>query len=172
MGRRQQVLVIGDSADYEERNELARQLGHFIAEQGWVLVSGGRGGVMAAASRGAQEACGLSIAILPSDSMEEANPYADIVIPTGIGFARNYINTLAADVVVSIGGGTGTLCEIAYAWQAGKPIIALSSTGGWTKELAGRTLDYRRADTVIDAPDLETACNELKRLLGHRQNGH
>ncbi|HPH03618.1 MAG TPA: TIGR00725 family protein [Spirochaetota bacterium] len=169
MTRRPQVLVIGDSADYPDRNETARILGRFIAEQGWVLISGGRGGVMAAASRGAQEGCGISVAILPSDRMEEANPWADIVIPTGIGFARNYTNTLAADVVVSIGGGTGTLCEIAYAWQANKPIIACSFTGGWSAELAGRTLDYRRTDAIMDAHSIEETMQYLRTLLQPRQ---
>lgn len=165
MPRRPQILVIGDSAEYPERNETARTLGRFIAEQGWVLISGGRGGVMSAASEGAQEGAGISVALLPSDRMDDANPWAEIVIPTGIGFARNYTNTLAADVVVSIGGGSGTLCEIAYAWQANKPIIACSFSGGWSAELAGRTLDYRRTDAILDAHSIEEAKRYLKELV-------
>lgn len=120
---------------------------------------------MAAASQGAQEGCGISVAILPSDRMDEANPWADIVIPTGIGFARNYTNTLAADLVIAIGGGTGTLCEIAYAWQANKPIIACSFSGGWSAELAGRTLDYRREDCIQDAKTLEEAMAYMRTHL-------
>ncbi|MDR2733697.1 MAG: TIGR00725 family protein [Spirochaetota bacterium] len=165
MARNKQVLVIGDSADYPERNAIAYTMGRFIAANGWVLVSGGRGGVMQAASRGASEGGGIALAILPSDSMDEANPFAAIIIPTGIGFARNYINVLAADVVVAIGGGTGTLCEIAYAWQAGKPIIACSMSGGWAEELAGRTLDYRRDDAIISAATIEEAQEQLAAIL-------
>jgi len=165
MARSKQVLVIGDSADYPERNAIAFAIGQFIAGQDWVLISGGRGGVMQAASRGANEAGGIALAILPSDSMDEANPFATIIIPTGIGFARNYINVLAADAVVAIGGGTGTLCEVAYAWQAGKPIIACSMSGGWSAELAGRSLDYRREDAIINAATVEEAQQHLVRVL-------
>jgi len=168
MARLTQVLVIGDSADYPERNQIAYEIGHFIAEKGWALISGGRGGVMRAASRGASEAGGIAIAILPSDNMEEANPYANIVIPTGIGFARNSINALAADAVVAIGGGTGTLCELAYAWQAGKPIIACGFSGGWAEELAGRSLDYRRSDTILSAASLEDIKKHLVSVVDHR----
>jgi uncharacterized protein (TIGR00725 family) len=165
MARNKQVLVIGDSADYPERNAIAYTMGQFIAAHGWVLISGGRGGVMQAASRGANETGGIALAILPSDSMDEANPYTTIVIPTGIGFARNYINVLAADAVVAIGGGTGTLCELAYAWQAGKPIIACGFSGGWSKELAGRSLDYRRDDTIINAATIGEAQRQLEAIL-------
>jgi uncharacterized protein (TIGR00725 family) len=165
MARNKQVLVVGDSADYAERNEIACAVGRFIAENGWVLISGGRGGVMAAASRGAHDAGGIAVAILPSGSMDEANPYAHIVIPTGIGFARNYTNVLAADAVVAIGGGTGTLCEIAYAWQENKPIIACGFSGGWAQELAGRALDYRRSDPIINAASIEEVREHLKAIL-------
>lgn len=166
MARHTQVLVIGDSADYPERNQIAYEIGKFIAEQKWVLISGGRGGVMKAASQGAHEAGGTAVAILPSGSMEEANPYVHIVIPTGIGFARNYTNVLAADAVVAIGGGTGTLSEIAYAWQEGKPIIACGTSGGWAQELAGRALDYRRGDVIINAAAIEDVKAHLRKILG------
>ena len=157
MNRRAQVLVIGDFAEYPERNAIAYEMGRFIAENGWVLISRGRGGVMHEASQGAYEAGGIVVAILPGNTMDEATPFANIVIPSGIGFARNYTNTLAADVVLAIGGGTGTLSEIAYAWHENKPIIACSFSGGWSAELAGRTLDYRRDDAIINARTIEEA---------------
>jgi hypothetical protein len=166
MARHTQVLVIGDFAEYPERNQIAYEIGKFIAGQKWVLITGGRGGVMTAASQGAHEAGGIAVAILPSASMEDANPYASIVIPSGIGFARNYTNVLAADAVVAIGGGTGTLSELAYAWHEGKPIIACGTSGGWAQELAGRTLDYRRDDAIINAASIEEVKTHLLEILG------
>jgi uncharacterized protein (TIGR00725 family) len=157
--RRFQVVVIGDSDAEEATCRLAEEVGRVVGRSGAVLVSGGRGGVMEAASRGARAAGGLTVGIVPSERFEEANPSCDIVIPTGLGWARNAVNVLAADLVVVIGGRAGTLSEIAYAWAYGKPVTALTGTGGWADRLAGRAVDDRRPDRVraLGSPaELET----------------
>lgn len=155
MLRKLQVLVIGDSVADEEKARVSYEIGRFIARQGWTLITGGRGGVMEYASRGAIEEGGLVVSIIPDEDMNKATPYSSVVIATGIGYARNYINVLSADIVVAVGGGSGTLSEIAYAWQFGKPIIACAFVDGWSKELAGKKVDYRREDVVIPARSLE-----------------
>lgn len=139
--RRRQVTVIG-SSDCGFVHE-AYLIGKHIAKRGWVLVSGGRGGIMESASKGAHEEGGLVVGILPFDDHHHANPYCDIVIPTGIGFARNLANVLAGDAVVAMGGKAGTLSEIAYAWQFGRPIIACSFIEGWSQRLSGVPIDDR-----------------------------
>lgn len=160
--RRKQVVVIGSSSDsIKNELELAYQVGKEIGLRQFVLVTGGRTGVMEAASRGASEHGGFVIAILPGRHFDDANPYCDVVIPTGIGYTRNSVNVLAADLVISIGGSSGTLCELAYAWNYDKKIIALSNSGGWSAKLAGTAIDNRRCDTIIDAPDLSVVMKEL-----------
>ena len=163
--RKKQIVVIGDSSASAEVYELAYQAGRIIAKTGAVLISGGRGGVMEAASKGAKEEGGIVVAILPDDNFSGANNYTDIVIPTGIGFARNSCNVLSGDIIVAIGGRTGTLSEIAYAWQYNKIIMAFTSVPGWAKELAGRNLDSRRDDRVIELESIEHFEEVLKEYL-------
>ncbi|GBD94199.1 putative lysine decarboxylase [bacterium BMS3Abin05] len=119
------VGVIGGASVDAGLYELAREVGRGLAENGLVLVTGGRTGVMEAASRGAKEKGGLVIGILPGDSREQANPYVDIPIVTGLGIARNILIVRTAQVVIAIDGGYGTLSELAFALQLGKPVIGL-----------------------------------------------
>ena len=98
------------------------------------------------------------MAILPGTDKAAANPHANIVIPTGLGYARNLLVVLAADAVVVIGGQSGTLSEIAHAWQMGKPLCALTATEGWAAQLAGTRLDDKHPDAVYaarSAPEVE-----------------
>ncbi|MCS6782562.1 MAG: hypothetical protein RMI89_07090 [Gloeomargarita sp. SKYBB_i_bin120] len=105
---------------------VARVLGEKIARAGWVLLTGGRNvGVMRAATVGAHQAGGLTIGILPEATPAAAVPELDIVIPTGLGQARNVINVLASQVVVGCGWGAGTTSELALAIKFGKPVILL-----------------------------------------------
>ncbi len=122
------VMGPGNDANEEEKN-LANRLGKLIAGAGWVLLTGGRNvGVMEAASKGAQEAGGLTIGILPSEDNRNASKYLDIRIRTGMGSARNNINVLSSDVVVACGSGAGTTSEIMLALKAGKPLVLLNPT--------------------------------------------
>ena len=98
-----------------------------MAEKGAILICGGRGGVMAAACRGAKSGGGLTIGILPGTHRSQANPYVDIPIVTGIGEARNAIITRTAQAVIAIGGSYGTLSEIAFALAFGVPVVGLGT---------------------------------------------
>src|SRR5919108_2303166 len=134
------ITVIGKSA--RDANdpvppqalEYAEEVGRLIAERGGVLVTGGLSGVMEAASRGAKRARGLVIGILPGFDKRDANPYVDIAITTGMGWMRNTLTVRAADAVIMISGGIGTLNELTVAYEL-KPTIVLEGTGGWSDRI-------------------------------------
>lgn len=116
---------------------------------------------MDAVSRGAKRSGAIVVGILPGSGPEEGNDHLDVVVPTGIGLARNMLNVLAGDVVVVIGGSAGTLNEISFAWMYGKSIVALVGAGGWGDRLAGQALDDRRTDVVERAESIE----DLERIV-------
>lgn len=162
--RRPQAALIGDSDATPEQQRLAAAVGELVAQLGMTLVTGGRGGVMEAACRAAVTAGGTTIGILPSAQMEEANRWCSIVIPTGLGQARNAITALAGDLLIVIGGGAGTLSEIAFAWLYGRPIMALAGSGGWADGAIRQAPDARRTSTITACADLaalETAIREV-----------
>ncbi|HNR99994.1 MAG TPA: TIGR00725 family protein [Planctomycetota bacterium] len=143
------VAVIGASQAGAAELELARRVGTLLAREGLAVVCGGLGGVMAAACEGAKAAGGITVGILPGREKLAANPYVDIALPTGLGEARNALVALAGDAVIAIGGGFGTLSEIALALRAGKTVAALA---GW--ELAETHMEgapYLRAATPEEA---------------------
>ncbi len=129
--RRNQVLVIGSSED-SKYNETAFEIGAYIAVNNWVLITGGRTGIMKSASKGAYDSGGTVIGILPGSEFDEANPYCSVVIPTGLGHGRNMINVLSADIIVSIGGSYGTLNELSYASLFNKHVICCVFTEGFS----------------------------------------
>ncbi|MBK9258521.1 MAG: TIGR00725 family protein [Polyangiaceae bacterium] len=140
---------------------LAVDVGRLAIDAGFRVVTGGLSGVMEAVCRGARASSswrdGDILGILPGYDRRAANPYIDIVVPTGMQIGRNIIVTAMADVVLVIGGGAGTLSEIAVAWQLGKPIVALEKTGGFAAEYAGKSIDARRNDVVLGAETAEEA---------------
>jgi uncharacterized protein (TIGR00725 family) len=164
------VAVIGSGEPDALLDVLAEQVGRTVASAGYGLVCGGMGGVMEAACRGALAVYGPGsgriIGILPGTRKEDANPYVDVSIATGLGYARNVVVVLSADVVVAVGGATGTLSEIAYAWQHGKPICAFVPGGGWGARLAGETLDGKRDDHVHAVETVEELATWLEVTLG------
>lgn len=121
------ISVIGAGSCSEETYAIAEETGKLIARQGAVLVTGGLGGVMEAASRGAKEAGGTTVGILPGFSGEEANKYVDIPVITGLSHARNIIVVRTADAVIAVSGEYGTLSEIAIALKLGKPVIGINT---------------------------------------------
>jgi len=163
--RERQVAIIGDSEAGEAAMVFAEKLGRLIGERGWAIISGGRGGVMEAASRGCREAGGLVLGILPSSDDSMGNDYCHFLLPTGMGWTRNSLTALAGDAVVAIGGRAGTLTEIAYAWSYDKPVIAVTGLGGWSERLAGEAIDDRRHDRLRPAATPEEAVEELARIL-------
>lgn len=122
-----QIVVIGSSKATKMEEKLAYELGGEIAKAGYILVCGGKEGIMEAACKGAKENGGMTVGIIPDEIPEGGNKYLDIVIPTGIGFARNYIVQNSGFVIIMIGGGFGTLSELGYALRFGKKVIAVGS---------------------------------------------
>lgn len=163
MVKRLQATVIGDSVATQEAAEMAFQVGVLLARLGFVVITGGRGGVMAAAAQGAVSEGGLTIGLLPREDQGESNESNTVTIPTGIGWARNSMNVLAGDIVVAVGGGAGTLTEICYAWVYNKPIFACISVPGWAQEMAGKAVDSKRNDVITGFSSVE----ELEAFLLH-----
>lgn len=168
--RRPVIAVIGSGSTLAPPVEqAARALGAGIMAGGWSLITGGLGGVMAAAARGARESPAWSegrvIGVLPGYDRRAANPWIELVIPTGLQIGRNIVVVAAADVVVGVDGGAGTLGEFAVAWQLGKPLVALSATGGWSARLAGEAIDHRHGAVVLDAPTVDAALAHVAEQL-------
>ncbi len=162
--RLRQVVVIG-SSDETGFHEEARAIGAFIASRDFVLITGGRGGIMESVSRGAAELGGIVIGIHPGDDLEQANPFCSIVIPTGMGYARNAINILAADVVVAIGGKSGTLSELAYAKTYGKPVICCTFAGGWSAAFPQIHIEGQEDGLFMTAESPDEACRLIDEIL-------
>jgi len=121
------IAVIGGHKAAKKYLKIAHEVGKLIAQNGWVLVCGGREGIMEAACKGAKEAGGLTVGIMPSLSGEDANAYVDIKIPTGMGYARNFLVARAAQAVIAISGEYGTLSEIAFAFNDHRPVIGVGT---------------------------------------------
>jgi len=121
------IAVIGGNQCSKEEAKLAEGIGRELARRGAILVCGGLGGVMEAACRGAQSEGGLTIGILPGENPQAANPYVQIPIVTGIGYARNVAVVKSTQAVIAIGGNYGTLSEIAHALQSDIPVIGLNT---------------------------------------------
>jgi uncharacterized protein (TIGR00725 family) len=134
--RRRLVAVCGESDPQTSLSDLAFELGRGIAERNAVLICGGLTGVMEHAARGARAAGGLTIGLLPGDDTDEANQYIDVAIATGLGHARNAILAVTADGVVAVGGGLGTLSEIALALRNRRPAVGIQT---WRFDRDGRT---------------------------------
>ena len=117
-----QVAVIGSGTEHEGA---AEEVGRLLAARGCVVVTGGLGEVMAAAHRGAKAAGGTTIAILPGERRTDANPWADHVVVTGVGHARNLAVAASGDAVIAVGGSWGTLAEIAFAMRLGRRVVVL-----------------------------------------------
>lgn len=129
------IAVIGGSQPSSEEAKLAEAVGRELAKRGAILVCGGLGGIMEAACKGASSEGGITVGILPGDSRQAANPYVQIPIVTGIGYARNVAVVRTAQAVIAIGGNYGTLSEISHALQSGIPVIGLNT---WSLSRNGR----------------------------------
>jgi uncharacterized protein (TIGR00725 family) len=121
------VSVVGSGTASGELYEMAREIGRLVAKRDGTLICGGRAGVMEAASRGATEAGGMAIGILPDEDRTRANEYLSYSIATGMGHARNLAVVCSGDVVIAVGGEYGTLSELGLARKVGRPVVALRS---------------------------------------------
>jgi uncharacterized protein (TIGR00725 family) len=153
------VMGSGENGD-AELLQMARDLGQAIAQQGWVLINGGRSsGVMDASALGARTAGGLVIGILPDESAARASRHLDVAIRTGMGDARNYVNVLSSDVVVAMRGGAGTISEVALALKAGRTVVALD----W--DLGPIFEHFRRVGKLLEAMDVEQALTLVRKSI-------
>lgn len=170
--RRITISVVGAHDASPALLQAAHDIGRGIADAGWRLACGGRNGIMEAACRGAHSSAswieGTTLGILPDDHHDGANPYVDVVVPTGMGFGRNLLVVLAGDVVVALGGGSGTLSEIAYAWQYDRPIVALDIDEGWSSKLAGTALDRRARPAIVRAQSADEVIAAVQAIVDAR----
>lgn len=164
MTKKRQILVIGnnESGCTPELEKLAYDVGVEVAKSGSVLITGGLGGVMKAASHGAHDAGGLTVGIIPQDNPSYANEFCDIVIPSGLGLSRDFLNALSADGVIIVGGGSGTLSETCAAYMHKKPITALKNSGGIASKFSDQYLDHRQNVKIVG---VETPQDAVKYIL-------
>ncbi len=121
------IAVVGASRPTAFQERAAEEVGRALGAAGAIVITGGRGGVMEAASRGAREAGAVVVGVLPGEDRSEANPWVTVALPTGLGEMRNGLVVRSADAVVAVGGAYGTLSEIALALVAGTPVVAIDS---------------------------------------------
>ncbi len=139
------IGVIGSGEPDSKLEGLSQRVGELIAGKGYGLINGGLCGVMQGSAKGAKAAGGITVGLLPGLNVNLANPYIDIIIPTGMGEMRNALIVRAAAVLIAIGGGYGTLSEIALAHKAGKPVIGLQ-----TWDVTDKTIQAQSPEQAVD----------------------
>jgi uncharacterized protein (TIGR00725 family) len=148
---RRYASVAGPGDCDEETAALAHAVGLGLAKAGFTVVTGGESGAMEAASRGAREGGGMVVGVLPGADRSRANVHADVTVATGIGHARNLAVVASGDVLVAVGGGWGTLSEIALAGVLGRPVVVLA---GWqiehVRQLPGEIHYAERAEEAVE----------------------
>ena len=167
------IAVIGDSVCSAEEAVLAESVGRLLALEGATVFCGGLGGVMEAVCRGAKSKNGLTVGILPGTVAEAANRWVDIPVVTGMGEARNAVVVRSARAVIAIGGGYGTLSEIAYALKGGVPVIGLNT---WTlsrnrREDASIIRVQSAGEAVKEALSRANRCTDKSEVPGAPQTG-
>jgi uncharacterized protein (TIGR00725 family) len=155
------IGVIGGSSCNAEIAVIACSLGRLIAEHGWVLVCGGMGGVMEAACKGAYEAGGVTLGILPGNDRTEGNTYLTYSVVTALGHARNLMVAQSSTALVAVGGSFGTLSEISFANILGKPLVGLKSWRAASR--GGSTVD----PSLLFRAEVETAEQAIAALKGY-----
>jgi uncharacterized protein (TIGR00725 family) len=165
------IAVVGSAQADAAAKRAAYEVGRAVIQAGHSLICGGLSGVMEAACKGAFEEVGENsgriIGILPGTAKSDANQYVDIVLPTGIGYARNAVIACAADALIAVSGGSGTLSEMSYAWQYRKPIVVIRGLFGISSSLVDKKLDERRPDAVFGAETAEEAVSVITDILNH-----
>ena len=155
------IAVIGNADDSHVSKKVERiayEIGEQIAKSGSVLICGGMGGVMKAACKGALSKNGVTIGVLPFLNKKIANKFVKIVLCSGMAIGmRDSIIIHSADATIALGGGSGTMGEIALAYMYKKPLIAVTGTGGWANKLEGRYIDERKKMKVMYAKTAKEA---------------
>jgi uncharacterized protein (TIGR00725 family) len=169
--RKYQIAVIGYNKDRctDHSRNIAFEVGKEIARSGSILICGGLGGVMEAACRGAKENDGLTIGIIPQEEFSFANKFCDIVICTGIGFARDIIVATSADGIIAIGGGVGTMIELGVGYIKNKLMVVVAGSGGVSEMYGGKFLDERKIVPLMIAKDAHSA---VQMVLRYREENN
>ena len=162
-----QILVVGhnDNGCTPYHEKIAYDVGYEVAKSGCVLLTGGLGGVMKASSHGAHDANGLVVGIIPQDDASFANEFCDVVIPSGMGLTRDFLNALSADGVIIVGGASGTLTEICAAYMHKKPIVAIRNTGGSADRFIDGYIDHRKNIKIIGVDSPKDAVKKILELI-------
>jgi len=171
MPRKICISVIGSGdALSPQIAKIANEVGREIAARGAVLICGGLGGVMAEAAKGAKESGGLTIGILPGEDPGGANPFIDIALPTGLGFARNILVAYSGDAIIAMSGRLGTLSEISYALLKKKPVIGIRT---WNLEqLSGRIPSFDGqvySDSIIRCENAKDAVDRAFVIIENKE---
>ncbi|MFQ5497050.1 MAG: TIGR00725 family protein [Nitrosopumilus sp.] len=164
MSKKRQILVIGHNTKgcTSKHEAVAYDVGTEIAKSDSVLITGGLGGVMTAAAHGAKDAHGLTVGIIPQNDASEANEFCDIVVPTGMGLARDFLNALTADGIIIVGGGSGTLSETTAGYMYKKPIVAIRNLDSSVDPFIDGFIDHRENVKIIG---VDTAQEAVKKIL-------
>jgi len=172
---RLQVAVIGSAGPEEYRFNTpcvdmyaaAEQIGIKLAEQNCIVINGGKGGIMEAVSRGAQSRGGMTVAEVSGNQRGVANKYVDVEVVTGDSSFRGPSQLIGmSDVVISLGGGAGTLQELAVAYRMQKPVVLLVGYGGWTDSLSTlRYLDERELVKFVAVKSVDMAVQKALKLV-------
>lgn len=148
------------SVDVEK---LSYQAGAAAAKQGFVVLTGGKSGVMSAAAQGAMEAGGTTIGVLPEADRSMANPYLSLSLPTGMGIARNALTAMFCDVMIAMPGGSGTLEEMAFATDFGRPVLSLGSWNVPGLEGVKQVADLHELSTLLGEIYAELVRQEMNK---------
>jgi len=167
MTKKCQILVIGNNTNgcTPKHEKIAYDVGVEVAKSDSVLITGGLGGVMAAASHGAHDANGLTVGIIPQDDPRMANEFCDIVVPTGMGLSRDFLNALTADGVIIVGGGSGTLSEVCAAYMYKKPMVAIRNIKSSIEPYIDGFLDHRENIKIIGVDTPQDAVKKILELI-------
>jgi len=174
MTKKRQILVIGNNTNgcTPKHEKIAYEVGVEIAKSDSVLITGGLGGVMAAASHGAHDTNGLTVGIIPQTDSTMANEFCDIVIPTGIGLARDFLNALTADGVIIVGGGSGTLSEVCAAYMYKKPMVAIRNIKSSIEPYIDGFIDHRENIKIVGADTPQDAVKKILELITTSHNSN
>jgi uncharacterized protein (TIGR00725 family) len=166
-----QITVIGDSHADPEKYSFCEQLGKLLAKMNIIIITGGGSGVMEAVCKGAFQSGGHTVGILPGPDKMKANKYCRVVIPTGLGHGRNSLTVMAADLIIAVGGQTGTLTEMGFGWLYNKPIIAVKGFGGWSEKMSGKSFDSRREGNIKGVNTFQELKQEIEKQLNIEGKG-
>ena len=168
--RKIQIAVIGYNKDRctDVAKKMAYEVGKEVALAGAVLVCGGLGGVMESACKGAKENGGITVGIIPQEDFFYANEFCDIVLCTGIGYARDFIVACSADGIIAVGGGVGTLIELGVGYMKKKVIVAIAGSGGVADMYGGKFLDERNRVQIVVAKNAKSAVEMIFAAINTR----